>query len=174
MLIAIELLVVALCAAVVGGALAAPASAKPGHGGLSVTKVELRRSCRRMGGTAIDRYTLRNARGMTVSILTYGGIIQELVVPDRRGRKANVTLGFDSIAGYTSAAYAGVEPVLRRDHRPLRQPHRRRAVHARRRRPTRSTPTTGRTRLHGGFKGFDKRVWAAEPFRTRARRSACG
>ena len=39
---------------------------------------------------------------MEVSIITYGGIIQELWAPDRRGRRANVTLGFADLAGYTT------------------------------------------------------------------------
>ena len=55
-----------------------------------------------MGGSAVDRYTLRNDRGMSVSILTYGGIIQELACPTARGREANVTLGFDDIDGYSA------------------------------------------------------------------------
>src|SRR5690349_227810 len=35
-------------------------------------------------GTAVDRYTLTNSSGMTVKILTYGGIIQQVWVPDQR------------------------------------------------------------------------------------------
>ena len=49
---------------------------------------------------------------MTVSIITYGGIIQSLRVPDRRGHEANVTLGFADIAGYTSDAYIKSNPYF--------------------------------------------------------------
>src|SRR4051812_33664289 len=94
---------VALCALLVvlaTAVLAAPASAGTKHrggkhngsGGLSITNS----SFGTLPGTttAVDKYTLSNARGMSVSILTYGGIIQSLTVPDKRGNEANVTLGF--------------------------------------------------------------------------------
>ena len=45
-----------------------------------------------LGGKSVDRYTLTNARGMTVKILTYGGIIQEVDVPDRHGQVARSSL----------------------------------------------------------------------------------
>jgi aldose 1-epimerase len=64
------------------------------------------------GGAAVTRYTLSNARGMTVSILDYGGIIQSLYVPDRRGHEDNVTLGFGNIDGYTNAAYITSNPYF--------------------------------------------------------------
>ena len=51
-------------------------------------------------GTVVHRYTLTNARGMEVKLITYGGAIQSLRVPDRHGRKANVTLGFSTLEGY--------------------------------------------------------------------------
>ena len=52
-------------------------------------------------GTVVHRYTLTNARGMEVKLITYGGAIQSLRVPDRHGRKANVTLGFSTLDGVT-------------------------------------------------------------------------
>jgi aldose 1-epimerase len=44
-------------------------------------------------GTAVNLYTLRN-RGMKVNISDYGGIVQSIWVPDRRGHLVNVALGF--------------------------------------------------------------------------------
>ena len=49
---------------------------------------------------------------MSVSILTYGGIVQAVNVPDRRGQLANVTLGFADIASYLSDAYIKSNPYF--------------------------------------------------------------
>ena len=51
-------------------------------------------------GQPVDRYTLKNCKRMEVKILTYGGILQSISVPDRRNRVANVTLGFDNLEDY--------------------------------------------------------------------------
>jgi aldose 1-epimerase len=53
-----------------------------------------------VGGTAVHRYTLTNSHGMRVRILTYGGCLQTVEVPDRRHRFANVTLGFKTLDEY--------------------------------------------------------------------------
>ncbi len=80
------------------------------NGGLSITSSSFGNLPN--GGPAVTNYTLRNARGMSVSILDYGGIIQSLTVPDRRGHPDNVTLGFGNIDGYTNAAYIKSNPYF--------------------------------------------------------------
>jgi len=112
-------------------------------------------------GTPIDIYTLTNSRGMEVKILTYGGILQSIKVPDRRGRLANVTLGFNNIADYeTKNPYFGC----------ITGRYANRIANGR-------FQLNGQTyqlginndpnHLHGGFKGFDKYVWAATPVQNR-------
>ena len=64
------------------GVMAAPAAAQdPGAEGLSITKA----SFGSIGTQPVDRYTLAN-RDMSVSIITYGGIVQAVNVPDQIGR----------------------------------------------------------------------------------------
>jgi aldose 1-epimerase len=161
-----RVLVVALCATLAAGALSAPAVAKKkSHGGLSVTKSSFGNLPPSLGGTAIDRYTLENKRGMTVAIITYGGIIQELTVPDRHGRKANVTLGFADIDGYTSDAYAESNPYFGA----IIGRYGNRIGGAQFTLDGVSYPldaNNGPNTLHGGFQGFDKKVWDAESFET--------
>src|SRR2546428_11959621 len=50
-------------------------------------------------GTAVDIYTLKSG-AIEARIITYGGIVQSLKVPDKDGKSADVVLGFDSIDGY--------------------------------------------------------------------------
>jgi aldose 1-epimerase len=51
-------------------------------------------------GQVVDAYTLANAAGMHVQILTLGCIIARLEVPDRNGNPANVVLGQGSVDDY--------------------------------------------------------------------------
>ena len=107
-------------------------------------------------GTVVHRHLLANDHGMAVRILTYGGIVQTIEVPDRHGRQANVALGFTGLDAYVE------------DNRPYFGALIGRYAN----RIARGTFTLdGRTyllpvnnppnSLHGGTEGFDKRVWAA-------------
>ena len=51
-------------------------------------------------GTEIIRYTMSNQNGMKVSILNFGGAIQQILVPDARGRLGDVVCGYDNIVDY--------------------------------------------------------------------------
>ncbi len=110
----------AMVALGVGGSLAATqASATPrahaaaGGGGLSVSKESFGSTVESYTGknTEVFRYTLTNARGMKVQILTYGGIVQDIWVPSRNGREADVTLGFKTLANYVKFDSPPVAPT---------------------------------------------------------------
>jgi aldose 1-epimerase len=51
-------------------------------------------------GTAIDLYTLKNTRGATAKVTTFGATLTELWMPDRTGKMGDVVLGFDNLQGY--------------------------------------------------------------------------
>ncbi|MFG2074574.1 aldose epimerase family protein [Nonomuraea maritima] len=109
-------------------------------------------------GKKIDIYTLRNSRGMRVNILTYGGIIQSIDVPDKRGKFANVALGFDNLPDYVNKSLYFGAIIGRYANRIAKG---RFSVAGK----TYQLPVNdGPNSLHGGTKGFDKRVWAAHPF----------
>jgi aldose 1-epimerase len=59
-------------------------------------------------GTPVEIYTLRNSKGMEARILTYGGIVQSLRVPDKEGNPGDVVLGYDDLGGYlTNSPFFG-------------------------------------------------------------------
>src|SRR4051812_32655757 len=51
-------------------------------------------------GTAVDLYTLRNAKGLEAKISNYGGLVVSLKAPDRNGQYNDVVLGYDTLAEY--------------------------------------------------------------------------
>ncbi|MCZ2811634.1 galactose mutarotase [Modestobacter sp. VKM Ac-2979] len=145
------------------GSAAAPAAAGEGHHGRgggsdrgnASTTVEPFGTA--PDGTPVERWTLSNG-DMTVRVLTYGGVIQTLEVPDENGDVENVVLGFPDVAGYASDAdpyfgsligrygnrIAGGTFDIEDETYQL---------------PLNDGPNT----LHGGPDGFDDRVWTATP-----------
>jgi aldose 1-epimerase len=53
-------------------------------------------------GQAVSLWTLRSGHEMTVRITNYGGVVQAIWVPDRRGHAANVALGFSKLSDYVN------------------------------------------------------------------------
>ncbi len=52
------------------------------------------------GGQVVHEYVLDNGNGMALHAINLGGIVTALHVPDRRGRSANVVLGFAALSDY--------------------------------------------------------------------------
>jgi aldose 1-epimerase len=140
-------------------AVRAPAAGTPTAGAKSADSVTRASFGKAPDGTPVDVFTLINAHGVEVRILSYGGIIQSLRTPDRTGKLDDVVLGFDDMAGYVkSSPYFGA--IVGRYGNRIAKGH---------------FTLDGKTytlainnppnSLHGGIKGFDKVVWDARPFK---------
>jgi aldose 1-epimerase len=104
----------------------------------------------------ITAYTLINKNGLKCKILTFGGIVAELHVPDANGKLADIVLGFDSLKGYLDVhPYFGCITG--------RVANRIAAGKFTLEGKEYSVPTNnGKHTLHGGEIGFDKMVWRGE------------
>lgn len=108
-------------------------------------------------GTAVEQYILRNSHGMQATVITYGGVLQSLKVPDKNGKVDDVVLGFDDVQGYQSGTAFFGASIGRFGNRlaagAFELDGKRYQV------PLNDGPNS----LHGGAQGFDKHVWQAEP-----------
>jgi aldose 1-epimerase len=117
-------------------------------------------------GTPVKLYVLKNPMGMVAKVTEYGLIITELRVPDRQGKIGNVVLGFDSlerylkghpffgaIAGRVANRIANARFALDGKEYTLAK-------------------NNGPHHIHGGLKGFDKKVWKSRPLPCTAKEAA--
>jgi aldose 1-epimerase len=108
-------------------------------------------------GAPVKIYTLRNMNGMEAHILNYGGIVQSLKVPDRNGNIGDVVLGYDDLNNYlTNSPYFGAL-IGRYGNRIAKGRFTVDGVSYQL--ATNNYPNS----LHGGVRGFDKRIWDATP-----------
>ena len=111
-------------------------------------------------GEAVELYTLKNASNVRVQIMTYGGTVVSLQVPDRDGMLGDIVLGYDTLDGYLkNSPYFG--SLIGRygnrigngrfslDGKQYQLPK-----------------NNGENTLHGGIKGFDKVLWKATEVRS--------
>ncbi len=109
-------------------------------------------------GAPVEEITLAGA-GITAAIITYGGAVRSLTVPDRTGAPTDVVLGFDTledyrvqdkyigaIVGRCANRIAGGRFSLNGREYPL-------------------FVNNGPNHLHGGQVGFDRQVWTVEELR---------
>ncbi|WP_045389551.1 aldose epimerase family protein [Falsirhodobacter sp. alg1] len=103
-------------------------------------------------GQVIERVTLA-ADGIRVAIITFGAAIQSLQVPDRAGRMEEVVLGHDSLQPYLAKRSFFGATVGRYANRIAGS---RFALDGQ---THRLDGNEGGATLHGGYHGFDQRVW---------------
>jgi aldose 1-epimerase len=111
-------------------------------------------------GSAVEIYTLTNARGAMAKIMTYGATLTELHVPDKNGKMGDVLLGFDNLAAYVKGHPFFGSLVGRVANRIARG-----RFTLEGKEYTLAT-NNGPNHLHGGLKAFDKVIWKAEPVRS--------
>jgi len=105
-------------------------------------------------GVAVSIFTLTNQSGISARITNYGGILVSLAAPDRSAKPADIVLGFDSLDGYLANAGPFFGALIGR--------YANRIGHAQFTLDGHQyhvDKNDGENSLHGGARGFDKRVW---------------
>jgi len=111
-------------------------------------------------GRDVHLYTMTNSNGMRVKLTDYGAITVGVEVPDSDGNLADVTLGYDTLEGWLgSTSYFGAT-VGRYANRIAKGKFELDG------KTYRLATNDGENHLHGGIKGFDKRLWDAEMVET--------
>ena len=112
------------------------------------------------GGAKVEAYTLTNAKGASAKIITWGGVLVQLKMPDKNGNMGDVVLGLDSLKPYEKQTPYFGATVGRYANRIAKG---RFTLDGK---TYRLAVNNGPNSLHGGLKGYDKRVWKATPMKT--------
>ena len=111
-------------------------------------------------GQRVDRFTLANENGFRVELLSYGATIRAIWAADRDGQFANVTLGFADLAGYLQEPSPFFGCIAGRYANRIAN-----GVFSLDGESHRLATNDGPNHLHGGVRGFDKRIWDAQEVR---------
>ncbi len=107
-------------------------------------------------GKPVHRYTLSNARGMTVRVISLGAIITEIRVPDRNGQFTNVVLGSDRLEPYFKGHPAAAAVIGRYANRIAG------ARFVLDGQEYKLAANNGRNHIHGGPNNFARAIWVGE------------
>lgn len=107
-------------------------------------------------GTDVDLFTIKNQSGAYVELISYGCAIRSICVPDREGNLVDVCLGWETLEDYIQKDGC-LGAVIGRHANRIGG-----AVFTLNGKEYSLAVNNGPNNLHGGIKGFDKRVWDAE------------
>lgn len=123
---------------------------------VAVRKISGRPFGKTPDGAQVDLYTLTNVKGAQATISTYGGAIVSLKVPDRNGVMGDIVLGFDKFEDYLKPQPYFGAIIGRYANRIAHGTFTLSGVEYK------LAKNDGDNALHGGIRGFDKRVWTAK------------
>ncbi len=110
-----------------------------------------------IAGQRVDRCTLANRHGLRVELLTYGATTRAVWAPDRDGELANVALGFADLDGYLQEPSPFFGCIAGRYANRIAK-----GVFTLDGETYQLATNDGPNHLHGGVRGFDKRIWDAD------------
>lgn len=108
-------------------------------------------------GSTVEQYTLKNANGVEVNIITYGGRITSLKVPNKDGKLENVVLGHDTMDGYLRDENPFFGALIGRFGNRIAK-----GKFTLNGNEYTLATNDGCNHLHGGVNGFDRVIWTAE------------
>jgi aldose 1-epimerase len=109
-------------------------------------------------GREASIFKLNNSKGMTVEITDFGGAILSIIMPDKNGNLADICLGYDKLEDYIKdGPHFGA--IIGRNSNRLEG-----SVVEIDGKEYRVTANEGENQLHGGIKGFDKKLWSAKAY----------
>ncbi len=112
-------------------------------------------------GQEVFLYEMVNTNGMRARVIDYGAILVSLEVPDRKGKPADITLGFDDLESYVKRNPLFGAVVGRYANRIANARFTLDGVEYK------LTANAGKNHIHGGGKKrFDKVVWKGLPVRS--------
>ena len=106
-------------------------------------------------GEEVKLFTMTNDNGMVVKVSNYGALVTSIIVPDKDGKMADVSLGFDSVEGYESDACPYFGAVVGRYGNRIANGQF--TIDGKKYQVTKNEKDI--TCLHGGKVGFNKRIW---------------
>ena len=130
-------------------------SSENAHSNESKMQIESAPYGKTTDGQNVTLYTLTNGSGNTVQMIDYGAIVVSINVPDRNGKKTNVTAGFSSIDGYLQRHPYFGSTVGRYCNRIAKGTFSIEGTNYK------LAINNGPNHLHGGTVGFDKLMWKA-------------
>ncbi len=111
-------------------------------------------------GETVSLYTLRNEKGLEATISNFGGRLVTLKVPDRGGQFADIVLGYDALWRRTRSQILSSERLVGRYANRIAN-----GEFTLDGKKYTLLKNNGPNSLHGGGKGFDKKVWQSEIIR---------
>ena len=111
-------------------------------------------------GKKVKVFTLTNKNGLTAKVIEYGAILISMETPDKSGKSADITHGYDNLEGWlTNTSYFGAtvgrfgnrikDGKFTLDGKDYKL-------------ATNNEPGGIPCALHGGLKGFDKVLWTGK------------